>query len=245
MPSTDPLAQAQNDMFVRLKTRLQLITAGVHVEQMRPRENGEAIKIQEAINNSLAGQISDGARVGLAILLPLPGFNLTKPNVPAVMGEMVLKVVVLENIMQNMGPQGTHMTCETAACLVALAGHHFQLADNRLLICDGFDPINTEGQDYSADIAYEVTFRCQFGMQQETECAMPQILIDGSSLMMTCDTEDAQILATFDGSMPWPGNPAAVPVSTTFETPEPGVIIRAVAYRSDRNPSSPAWHITR
>lgn len=241
----DPLAQIQSDLFYRLLSRKQLSAAGVAVQIMRPRKEGDATAIIDGINNILAGQTSDGARQGLAMLLPLPAFEPNKPNVPAVMGEITQKVIVLENIAINEGPNGTGLTCEAAAILASLAGHNFIAADVRRLTHDGMTPLKVDEQDFSADIAYEVTFKCPAGFKQEPECQMPQIFVEGDTIAIASATADSIVYITTDGSLPCEQNPAAMPVSGEIDisTLPTGTLIRAVALHDTLNPSSPASYL--
>jgi len=239
----DPLARCQNDLYYRLLSRLQLKAAGVMILEMRPRTEADGTMIISNINNVLAGQVSDGSRTGLAILLPLPAFEPKSPNLPALMGTVIVKVIVLENIMINLGEGGTGLSCEAAAILVGLAGHAFVLADNRRAVCDSITPLKVDEEDFQADIAYEVTFKIADGFAQEACCQQPAITIDGDELTVTSATSGSVVYLTLDGSLPCAENPAATPVATAtpIAAPITGTIIRAVATRPDLNPSVPAY----
>ena len=241
----DPLAQIQSDLFFRLLSRKQLSAAGVAVQIMRPRQEADATAIISGINTILAGQTSDGARQGLAMLLPLPAFEPEKPNLPSVMGQITQTVIVLENIAINEGPNGTGLTCEAAAILASLAGHNFILSDSRRLTHSGMTPLKVDEQDFSADIAYEVTFKCPAGFRQEAECQMPGLSADGDDLIITSATPDSVVYLTTDGSLPCEQNPTAAPVSGTLDigTLPTGTLIRAVAIHDSLNPSSPASYL--
>ena len=243
MGRMEPFASAQNDLFVRLRTRPALKAAGVDVQQMRPRSEAEAAAIVTGINNVLAGlaNVSGGARSGLAVLVALPGFENRQNNLPGIFGEMVFSVVVLENILQNMGPNGTGMSCEEAATHVMLAGHQFLIADGRALACDGMEPMNVDQQEFQADVAYEIKFRCPAGWTQEPECAMPTVTVGEASISVSCATPAAQIWVTLDGSMPEPANPTAFQASGPFDYDGPPCVLRAAAYHESLNPSSPLW----
>lgn len=242
----DPLAQCQEDLFYRLLSRKQLKAAGVMVQLMKPRAEGNAMSIIDRINIILAGQVTGGSRKGLALLLPLPAFEPKSPNVPSVMGDVILKVIILENIMVNGDTDGTGLSCEGAALLVALAGHHFILADNRRLIFNGMTPLKVEAEDFQADIAYEVSFKVATGFRHEDECQQPMLAITGEpgfeELTFTSATSGATVWMTLDGSLPCEQNPAAVPVTGPLPVlPATGTTVRAVAVRDDLNPSSPAY----
>lgn len=241
----DPLAQIQSDLYYRLLSRKQLIDAGVAVQIMRPRQEADATAIISGINTILAGQVSDGGRCGLAMLLPLPAFEPEKPNLPSVMGQITQTVIVLENIAINEGPNGTGLSCEAAAILTSLAGHNFILSDSRRLTHSGMTPLKVDDQDFSADIAYEVTFKCPAGFRQEPECQMPSLTSDGDNLTVTSVAEDVVIYLTTDGSLPCEQNPAASPAYGTIDisTLPTGTLIRAVAIHDTINPSSPASYL--
>jgi len=239
----DALAQAQNDLFTRIATRKQIVEAGLSAHQMRPRTEGESLAIINTINTVLAGTVSDSTRTGLAVLVPLPAFEVTRKNIPAVFGQIVFRVIVLENIMVNMSDAGTGLSCEAAAALIMLAGHHFEMADGRSVTCDGMTPLDVASQDFAADIAYEVTFRTDAGWKNEPECAKPTIVVDDYEVTVTCATSGAAIWLTTDGSMPSPSNPKAFLVTGPFEPVPIPTVYRAVAYHPDINPSSPAYKL--
>lgn len=239
----EPFAQAQNDLFVCLSTRRTIAEAGIDVQVMRPRAALEASAIITKINSALAGIAAPGARAGLAVMVPLPGFENKQPNIPGLFGDMVLTVVVMENILINMGDAGTGVTCEEAATMVMLAGAGFPILDGRGLTCDGMFPLEVDQQDFSADVAYEVRFRCKAGFNAETECAPVQLVEDEGSVTATCSTSGAVIWLTQDGSMPHPDNAAALIVASgsTVIPPATPVVIRARAYHPTTNPGPPAW----
>jgi hypothetical protein len=236
----EPFASAQNDLFVRLSSRKDLRAAGIDVQVMRPRAELEATAIIQTINHTLAGTASDGSRAGLAVLVPLPGYENKQPNIPGLFGDMVFSVIVLENIMINMGDKGTGVTCEEAATMVMLAGHNFPIMDGRGLTCDGMSPLAVENEDFTADVAYEIRFRCKAGFNAQVECSQPVITNDAGNVTVSCATANAVIWVTLDGSMPHPGNPTAFIAAAAFDLTAPA-IIRACAYHDEINPSAPAW----
>lgn len=247
MPRTpDPLANAQNDLFERIRHRRGIADNSIDVQQMRPRTEEDATAIKNGINTTLAGtsNLSGGPLAGLAILVPLPSFKITEPNLPSLFGEIVLSVVVLENILINGGQDGTGITCEQAAVEVMKAGHLAMIADNRALTCDGMSPVDVDPQEYMADIACEVVFRARAGMAPSASCSQPLIEVDGSAFTVTCATAGATIYATTDNTYPAPSNPNAFTVPHNVEndgTDLSGLPLRAVAYHPDLNPSLPAF----
>lgn len=236
----EPFASAQNDLFIRLSTRKDLQASGIDVQVMRPRSELESTAIIQGINDVLAGTASNGSRAGLAVMVPLPGFENKQPNIPGLFGDMVFSVIVLENIMINMGDKGTGVTCEEAATMVMLAGSNFPIMDGRAMTCDGMSPLNVDSQDFTADVAYEIRFRCKAGFNSQLECAQPSISQNSNIVTVTCATANAVIWVTLDGTMPHPGNPAGFIVSSTFDLSS-AAIIRACAYHPEINPSAPAW----
>lgn len=238
----EPFSEAQNDLFIRLATRKSLLASGISVQVMRPRAELEATAIIEKINNALLGMVGSGPRAGLAVLVPLPGFENKQPNFPGLFGDMVFSVVVMENILINMGSKGTGVTCEEAATMVMLAGQSFTMMDGRAVTCDGMTPLVLDQQEFQADVAYEVRFRCKAGFNQELECAAPVISAGDFEVTVSCATTGAQVWVTLDGSMPHPGNPKSISIVGSFDRPSAPLIIRAVAYHETLNPSSPTWH---
>ncbi|MES2597182.1 MAG: hypothetical protein V4662_17680 [Verrucomicrobiota bacterium] len=238
----DPLANAQNDLFERIRHRRNISGNSISVQQMRPRTEEDATAITDGINKILStlANAPEGPLSGLAIMLPLPAFSITQPNNPNLFGEIVFSVLVLENIMINGGSGGTGVTCELAAIEVMKAGHNTMIADNRALICDGMVPYEIQKEEYLADIAYEVTFRARAGFAQDAECRQPLIVVDGDDITVSCETAGASVSVTSDGTYPAPTNPNAFTVAsgTPFDgSGLTGLTLRAVAYHPDLNPS--------
>lgn len=238
----DPLARAQLDAAARLRSRLVFAEAGVMVQLMRPRSAAEATAIVGKINDALQGLLTESARSGLSIMVPLPSFKVTAPNLPFIMGEIALRIVVMENIAINEGESGTGITCEGAALLIQDALHDFMLEDSRRVTCVGMEPLDVADQEFVADIAYEITFTAPLGYQRQAECDQPLIVNASGNLTFTTATAGASLLITLDGSLPAPGAPGCVPAPSGFVMPLglSGTIVRCVAVKPGINPSLPA-----
>lgn len=237
----DPLHQIQHDLANRLRARSSL--RQFLIQDLRPRSEGEATQIVDTINQALSTISNAGITSGIAILVPLAGFDVKRPNNPSPLGEITISVQVLENIMINMGGQGSGQSAEAVALEVLCAGHHLQLRDNCTMYAGSMKPLDVDGQTWSADIAYEVEFTLEGGFARPPECSIPQITQSGGNLSIATSTAGASIYVTTDGSFPWAGNPSAAPVSGPFAVPGSGTVIRAVAVKPGLEDSSVGYYL--
>lgn len=223
----DPLQQAQLDLTARLRSSDLLTDLAIY--DLRPRSAEEAAAIQDTINSALAGMVGPETRAGLTILVPVPLFEVDKPDVPAPVGEIVLSVQVLEQIMINEGAGGTGLSCEGAALTVLRLGHQLVLRPNQILFADGMRPLEVDREDWSADVAWEVRFRVRGGFDPLPSCDLPSIVNAAGEITITATTSGAAVYYTLDGSYPWHGNPAAALYDTPFAAPAAGTSLRAIA----------------
>jgi hypothetical protein len=74
-------------------------------------------------------------------------------------------------------------------------------------------------------IASQVLFRSHMRFASPSRVALPVITGSGSTFSITCNTPDASIYYTTDGSFPWAGNPAATLFGVTYLIAQTGQII--------------------
>ncbi len=223
----DPLTSAQLDLAGRLRGSDLLADVGIY--DLRPRSAEEAAMIETAINNSLGAMVGPKGRSGLAVMLPIPAFDADRPDVPGVVGDIIITVQILEKIMVNEGPEGTGISCEACAWTVMRLGHHLMLRPSQLLYAARMRPLDVDGQqDWDADVAWEVEFRLRGGVDPLPCSDIPLIVEEDGIITITTATAGAQILVTTDGSWPWPGNPEASVYDTPFPAPASGTSVRAI-----------------
>ncbi|GAA5137397.1 hypothetical protein GCM10023213_14010 [Prosthecobacter algae] len=223
----DPLVSVQQDLAGRLLSSSLL--ADVAIFDLRPRTEEEATAIVQTINNALAGMIGPRGRAGLAIMIPVPGFDVDRPDAPGVVGDIIMTVQILEKMMQNEGPEGTGITCEACAWTVMRLGHQLMLRPNQLLYASKMRPLDVGDQeDWDADVAWEVEFRLRGGVDALPAADIPNITLEDELVTITTATSGAKILVTTDGSWPWTGNPNASVYDTPFAAPVAGTSVRAI-----------------
>lgn len=224
----DGLQQCQQDLALRLRSVSAL--AGVMVQDLRPRSEEEALLIQNTINLALAGMISDTPRKGIAILVPVPGFEVSRRESPAPYGEIVITAQVLEQVAINEGPDGTGMSCEAVAIEILRAGHQYLLRPNMMLFAKELRQLEVDpDQGWKADFALEVEFRVMGGFDALPQCPIPNIKIEEEQVVISCADPDAVCLVTLDGSLPCAANASAVAYDGAFAVPPSGTLIRACA----------------
>lgn len=237
MNELDPLQQIQADFTARLRSRRQL--RGLHIQDLRPRSEAESTLIVDGVNQALAGMVTNGVFAGLSLLVPLPTFEVNRKNNTDAFGDVIVTVQVLENVMINEGPNGSRISCEGAAILAMMAGHHFQLRQSMTSVADEMRPLEVDKQDWNADIAWQVQFRVACGFVQEAACPVPQVSFEDYTLTVSTSQAGGVIYLTLDGSLPWSGNPAATALQSGAALDvTSGAVVRAVTTHPELNDSS-------
>ncbi|MDR2463701.1 MAG: hypothetical protein LBD30_07990 [Verrucomicrobiales bacterium] len=131
--------------------------AGVSVSVIRPRSEEEAVLIQIAIDNALAGVGGNG----LAALVQMPTLSAPMPNAPGPVIDMALTVRIIENPLVS----GARRSAEDLALATLSALHHYapRLDDLTLLnplFADGncLEPVD----GFAGKIVYDVTVKTKY-----------------------------------------------------------------------------------
>lgn len=246
---SDPLTALQNDVYHALRSEPGFRFAQIVLQ--RPRDEGEAVLIQQAVDGALAGfvyadnQILNGAgtdaekaaqiaaegKAGLCIEVIVPDGEVPNPEAPGPQLEAVLHVKVTENPLVNFGARGTELTAEQCSLDILSAFHHWNregmtlTADKKAL---------RENEDDSA-ISYSVVFRQKIAMPKQLRAAAPAITYSGGNVTLTAES-GAAIYSTTDGTPPMPSNPLASLYAAPFAA-SAGVTVRAAAVVSGKTVS--------
>lgn len=209
--------------------------ADVAVFNQRPREAGEAVLIQQAIDAALMGMTEGGtSKAGLSILVQLPDGEVSEREAPGPQLDAVLFIRVTENPLVNEGANGTGLHAEDAALAVLSALHHWH-RDGRALYADK-RAIRDGDTDENGLIEFDVVVRSEIGGDVVSRVAAPSVSVAVGYATLTTSTSGASIYYTTDGSAPLPANAEAQLYSAPFAIPS-GTVLRAAAIKPPLNPS--------
>jgi hypothetical protein len=200
------LLQVNVEQFLRSDAALQYVT----VTGIRPRTALSAAQIQTMINEALKGVTKRNGKAGISIIVMMPEVREAEGNLPGVQGMLSLQIRVVENILINMGAEGTGQSCEEVALYVAGVLQHrgFDGVSSLRLDANPVVPM-VEGLPRGF-VEYAVVMKSGFGQAAVALVATPVVEAEAGSLTITCATGGAAIYYTLDGSYPGPGNAAAV-----------------------------------
>lgn len=221
----DELRLFQTDAALKLAAESAFEFVPVNI--YRPRDSGEALKIQTAIDSALAGKVKKNGKAGLAVCVFMPEAETLQPNAPGPMLELVLTLRVYEDVTINESASGTGITAEQCALNILASLHHWTRG-NQTVIADkkAIRPVEDR-----ARIIYDVNVRLNAAPPFAARVAAPVITEEEINVSIACATSGAAIYYTQDGSTPAPGNEAATLYAAPFE-PAPQAFIRAAAYKS-------------
>lgn len=203
----NPLEQLQSDVEHCLLSMHLL--RHVTITAVRPRSSGEVLNIQTKINNTLAGLSVRNGKRGLGVIVGMPEMRDVNPNMRTVKGELVLVMNLIENPLINEGADGTGLTAEALAWLLATTLPQTNLAPGGQIIADK-DLIAPQPESVMEKrIEYRVTLRMLTHAAPVEKVATPAVQHASGTLTLSCTTSGAAIYYTLDGSYPGPGNAQA------------------------------------
>jgi hypothetical protein len=227
---SNPLLRFQEDVtgFLLSHTPLQYVS----IVAVRPRTAGEAKGIQTKIDEALAGISKRNGKLGVSIIVSMPGVDKVQPNVRAIKGDMILAVDIIENLLLNNGAEGTGATAEEHALMVAGLLQHQTFDGGQPVVGDAklITPLQEEVMDKK--VVYRVTVRKALVGELLEKVAMPAIAKDGNLITLSCTTPGAAIYYTLDESFPGPGNAAALLYAAPFEIEVGEHVLRAAAFKN-------------
>jgi hypothetical protein len=223
----DLIDQIREDIAARL--RADEIISGISVVTERSGDpNGEV----DAALGLVEG--SPGSRGLCLVVLQMTARPETEeiPN-PV----LILQPVV--RVMEHPVVNDSDVTAVTLARRVLRVLHHYQPAGlASCLVADS--PALVGVKDDFAPLAYDVSFRCmEDDVSPVEKVATPRIWPDEGTatssspiaVSIACDTPEAEILYTVDGSPPYRGNAAAQPYSAPI-TIDGACLVRAAAWKT-------------
>ena len=212
----DPVLQLQLDVAARL---------GAHAffADILVLANEKGI-LAEDLENTLKLFTAKSGKSGVAVVVDRPLRQVPKPDVPGPEMVIIVPVTVVEMPLTNRAASGTGKTTE-------------QIVTEAMALLHGWRASSWMGQLYCAEdavtptvggdktIATEIQFRTRMRIAPLARVATPVITGDASAVQLGCNTPDAKIYYTTDGSWPWVGNAAAVLYGITLLTEDGQIIV--------------------
>ena len=212
----DPVLQLQLDVAAR-------ISAHAFFSDVVVLANQKGI-LAEDLENTLKVFTSKGGKSGVAVVVDRPLRQVPKPDVPGPEMVVIVPVTIVEMPLLNRAASGTGKTTE-------------QIVSEAMALLHGWRPSRELAQLYCAEdavtptvgtdkmIVTEVQFRTRMRLAPESRVATPVISGDANAVQIGCNTPDAKIYYTTDGSWPWVGNAAAVLFGITLLTEDGQIIV--------------------
>jgi hypothetical protein len=221
----DFLQRSQRDLAAILEDEADF--ADVPVFIARPRDEGDAMQIMQALNDALMGITTKNDKAGLAVMVMMPDVEMPNANSLSLRMECVFSIRVREMPMINEGENGAGISAEQCALNILKALHQRSAGGSP------FYPDKKAVREVSGDAAgltYDVVFRRDATEAKRTFVTLPTLSLEGDTLTMACTTSGAAIRYTTDGSFP---NKAATLYSAPVDVGSlpSGTLIRAAAYK--------------
>lgn len=212
----DPVFQLQSDIFGR-------IASGSFFSDIPVLLNEKGI-IPSDVENAIKVFISKSNKSGAAVVVDRPSRIVNKPEPSGPQFEAQIPVVVVEFPLTNRTPSGTNKSIEVITSEIMHLVHGWRSNPSVGQIFCGEDAVSpVVGNDRM--IASQVLFRTHMRFAAPSRVALPVITGSGNTFSITCNTPDASIYYTIDGSFPWSGNPEAYLFGVTFLVAQTGAII--------------------
>jgi len=229
--SVEILERIQDDFTGRLNTLG--FFSDINIFNLRPSRNGKGPQIadlQTNLNNALKGLLPKAGKVGAAVSVLMPVFDVPNPDMPGPQGELVMEVLAQEHPIVNNGDSGTGKSAESIAITVLRAMHHFRLEGLTETFYADKDAM-TPSLEFAPFLTYRLKFRAQLRLPQSDKCLLPGIS-EGEALtvVLTNRTAEAAIYYTTDESFPSAQNEDATLYTAPFAV-EAGTVVRWAAYK--------------
>ena len=215
------IVQLQSDVGEALLSHEGL--ASVNVVQYRK------LRVQSEVDLGAIYAVGRNGKSGCGVLVEMPTFEVSHPNLPGPSAELVITCAVLEEPNLNLEPTGgTGLSAEDVAQRVLDSLHGLDLEGTGALYADkrAIQP----AEEFQGLVAYRVALRLRSLRPQTARVATPTIVEAGLNVTLTCATAGAAIYYTMEGSFPGPSNAGAVLYAESFTMT--GAVLRWAAYKS-------------
>lgn len=226
----DPVLQLQEDLFGRL-------SADPAFADVLVLSNEKGV-ILEDIEQKLKLFTGKNGKKGAAIVVDRPVRIVEQPDVPGPEFAVIVPVGIFEMPLLNRATGGTGLTIEDLCSAVLSLAHGWRTGREVGQIYVAQDAV-TPAVGTDRVIAAEVQLRSRMRLEPISRVGTPVLAGSAAAVQIGCNTPDATIYYTTDGSFPWSGNPVAVRYGITILT-EGGTVI----VTEDGNPLNLAENFT-
>jgi hypothetical protein len=177
------LQRFQLDVAARLESAGLFECIPVYV--YRARTALTAAQIQDQINATLGALATQNGKAGLCATVLMPVLDNPKPELPGPWLHLKCTIRVQENVMVNMGINGTQIPCEDAAVAVAQLLHLWTPGGTSGILRAAPDTI-TPSTAFEGRVTYDVVIQGELDLPAEDKTAMPFITASGPEIVITC-----------------------------------------------------------
>ena len=235
MAMKSELELLQDDLAARLNS-LEYFS-DITVKALRAYKDAAGHKaiadVQGLLDQALAGMIAKAGKVGAAVSVLMPAFDVPHPNLAGPQGTVLVCVRVQELPIVNQGASGTGKSAEAIALQVLAAGHQFRLQG----ICEVLKAAKnalTPSLEFAPRMTYDVLFEATLAMPVQARCRMPAATVQGLQVTLADQEGGASLYYSLDDTFPWAGS--GLPYTVPFTVPA-GTVVRWAAYKTGKQGS--------
>jgi hypothetical protein len=235
------LQRFQLDVAARLQSAAFFADIPIFIH--RPRAALTAAEIQDQINSALGALTSQNSKAGLCATVLMPLLTTERPDLPGPYLHLSCTIRIHENVIVNMGANGTQIPCEDAAIAAAQTLHLWTPGATAGILRVAPDTI-TPNSSFEGKVTYDVLIESDLDLPTLTKEFQPFISVTDGLISIACADPDAAIYYTTDGTLPWPGNDTYSSTATLYTAPfsaSSGTLIRAAAFASGQLGSDVDW----
>lgn len=212
----DPVARLQADVWGRLSAHPFFAAVAVL--------NNERGIIGDDVEAALKLFAKKNGKSGAALVVDRPLRDVRNADAPGPDMEITIPVTVAEMPLINRAAGGTGRLTEELVTEVMSLLHGWQPGSHTGQCYCGPDAVTpTVGNDRV--IVTEIRMRTRMRLATPGRVATPVISGDVGNVQIGCNTPDAHIYYTIDGSWPWAGNPEAKLFGITLMTEDGQIIV--------------------
>jgi hypothetical protein len=220
------------------------LAANVPVFIFRPRAALTAAETQSKIDGALNAITAKNGKAGLAATVLMPLLDTKEQELPGPYLHLECTVRVQENVMVNMGQNGTLVACEDFAIAVAQALHLWTPGGISGIVRCSKKTITPNGS-FLPKVTYDVEVESELTNPAMGNTAPPVINVTAGQVTLTSPAPDAAVYYTLDGSTPFPSTGEIVTAARLyngpFAQPAEGTLLRAQAFSAGNRGSDINW----
>jgi len=189
--------------------------------------------IDDKVDQTLLGLTPVAGKIGAAVRVLQPVFNVPKTNLPGPQGRLIVPILCQSHPIYNFSATGTGKRDNAIAIEVARALHGWRVSAFGWSFYAEGDAITSYFDDEKKFMCSEVLVHTISQLQPRTDVAKPVISVDiDNAATITCATSGATIYYSVDGeTFPRSGPAASFPYGGAFNVAS-GATILAAAYKS-------------